>query len=186
MLTSNYYNIRFNNRHHTSNYTNNNNSVNNVISGLKQFRFPNGNFSTGNTFYQYGGGDVLFGAMPKNVVYSTNGNVKNSDMAIGFDGSNTPASIDDYKLIEPIDNCSIITVTYSSRDNTIIRDFTIKNNNNNEIIINGVGLFGVFTYYTSSSYSIDLPLLYREVFASPITVPAGASFIYRLETTEGE
>ena len=65
--------------------------------------------------------------------------------------------------------------------------FTIKNNNNTEIIINGVGLFGLFNLdFTGGSYYFNLPLLYREVFASPITVPANSSFIYRLEITVGE
>lgn len=183
MLTTNYYNMKFNNRLYTSDHYSSN-YVTEVISGLKQFRYPNGEFSVGNSNFHYGGGDVLFGAMPKEVIYNANGNVTSKNMAIGFDGSNTPASIDDYALIEPINNCSVVTVTYSRRDNTIIRDFTIKNNNNTEIIINGVGLFGTFTYYTGTTKK--LVLLYREVFASPITVPAGASFIYRLETTEGE
>lgn len=184
MLTTNYYNMKFNNRLYTSSHYSSNTYVENVIGELKQFRYANGDFSTGESYKHYGGGDVLFGAMPKEVEYNINGNSTSKNMVIGFDGSNTPASIDDYKLIEPIQNCSIITVTYSGSGNTIIRDFTIKNNNNSEIIINGVGLFGCFSYYTGTMK--NLALLYREVFASPITVPAGASFIYRLETTEGE
>lgn len=184
MLTTNYYNMKFNNRLYTSDHYSNSTFVTNVIEENKQFRYSNGDFSTGTSNLHYGGGDVLFGAMPRNVYYSTNGNSTTNNMAIGFDGSNTPASIDDYALIEPIQNCSIVTVTYSRSNNTIIRDFTIKNNNSSEIIINGVGLFGCFSYYTGSIK--NLALLYREVFASPITVPAGASFIYRLETTEGE
>lgn len=184
MLTTNYYNMKFNNRLYTSNQYSSNTTVTNVIEGNKQFRYSNGDFSVGTSYLHYGGGDVLFGAIPEKITYSTNGNSTSVNMAIGFDGSNTPASIDDYALIEPIRNCSIVTVTYSRRDNTIIREFTIKNNNSFEIIINGVGLFGCFSYVTSSVK--NLPLLYREVFASPITVSAGASFIYRLETTEGE
>ena len=184
MLTTNYYNMKFNNRLYTSSHYSNNTYVDSVIAGSKQFRYTNGEFSTGYSKEYYGGGDIIFGSMPKEVIYDANGNGTSKSMAIGFDGSNTPPSIDDYALIEPIGNCSVVTVTYSIRDNTIIRDFTIKNNNNAEIIINGVGLFGTFTYYTGTTRK--LVLLYREVFASPITVPAGASFIYRRETTEGE
>ena len=184
MLTTNYYNMKFNNRLYTSSHYSSYTYADNMIPENKQFRYTNGEFSTGSSLLYYGGGDIIFGSMPKEVIYDANGNSTSKGMAIGFDGSNTPASIDDYALIEPIENCSVVTVTYSRRDNTIIRDFTIKNNNNAEIIINGVGLFGTFTYYTGSSRK--LVLLYREVFTSPITVPAGASFIYRLETTEGE
>ena len=60
-----------------------------------------------------------------------------------------------------------------------------QNNNNTEMIIKGVGLFGNFGMY-KKNLSHTLPLLYREVFTSPITIPAGSSFIYRLETTVGE
>ena len=183
MLTTNYYNMKFNNRLYTSR-VGGSISVTQKINSSKQFRYPNGDFSTGISNYHYGGGDVLFGAMPDDVIYRETGQSVSQNLTIGFDGSNTPASIDDYKLINPIHNCSIIAVSYSISGNTIIRDFTIKNNNNAEIIINGVGLVGSFTYITSNTK--NLVLLYREVFASPITIPAGSSFIYRLETTEGE
>lgn len=92
-------------------------------------------------------------------------------------------------MIEPILNCKIITTSFTKIDNKYVREFTIKNNNNTEITINGVGLFGSFGIdrsNNSSTEKLSLPLLYREVFASTITVPAGSSFIYRLEITAGE
>lgn len=188
MLTTNYYNMKYNNRLHTSAQTTGRDypTIEREFSDLKQFRSADGTFLTGGTM-SYGGGDILFGVIPKNPIYNVSPTSVKGNFAIGFDGSNTPASIDDYKLIEPILNCGIIAVTYNKIDNTIIRDFTIKNNNGNEIIINGVGLFGLFSLdYTDGGYYFNLPLLYREVFASPITVPANSSFIYRLEITVGE
>ena len=188
MLTTNYYNIKYNNRLHTSAHSKGSGypDISRIFDDLKQYRSADGNFSTGGAM-SYGGGDILFGVIPKTPTYNTSPTSVHENFCIGFDGSNTPASIDDYKLIEPILNCEIIAVTYNKIDNTIIRDFTIKNNNGNEIIINGVGLFGLFSLdYTGGGYYFNLPLLYREVFASPITVPANSSFIYRLEITAGE
>ena len=93
-------------------------------------------------------------------------------------------------MIDPILNCTLISTAYSLINNTLVREFTIRNDNNTEITVNGVGIFACFgcsiENANSSSTKLMLPLCYREVFASPITVPAKASIIYRLETTEGE
>lgn len=189
MLTTNYYNVKYNNRLYTSLHSKGTGypDTEKKFNDLKQYRLSDGNYSTGGGM-SYGGGDILFDVIPKNPIYNTSPRSVETNFAIGLDGSNTPASIDDYKLIEPILNCEIITVTYKKIDNTIIRDFTIKNNNNTDIIINGVGLFGLFNLDCTGAnyYSFNLPLLYREVFTSPITVPSNLSFIYRLEITAGE
>ena len=191
MLTTNYYNMKYNNRLFKSPYLSGssypyyfqNSSL--VLNGMKQIRYVNGNYSVGDSD-MYGGCDVLFGSIPHSVEYNSSGKRICNAFAIGFDGSDSPATIDDFKLIEPILNCSIVSSTYNIINNTIIQEITIKNNNNTEIIIKGVGLFGVFSYDKPNSSTYNLPLLYREVFTSPITVPSGSSFIYRLETTEGE
>ena len=194
MLTTNYYNLKSNNQLMSRAYSNSSGSGNNITTlfkdvPFKQLHYPDGTFNTGYVAYSYGYGDVLFDGTPSSTIYAPVGEKVTYSFAIGFDGSNTPASIDDYKLIEPILNCKIISTVFTKIDNKYVREFTIQNNNNTEITINGVGLFGHFGYDRakySSGDKISLPLLYREVFASPITIPAGSSFIYRLEITEGE
>ena len=191
MLTTNYYNMKYNNRLYKSPYLSGSSypfyfqdsAV--VLNGSKQIHYVNGNYSVGDES-MYGGCDVLFDSIPHTIEYNSSGKQIKNAFAIGFDGSDSPATIDDFKLVDPILNCSIVSVTYNIIDNTIIKEITVKNNNNTEIIIKGVGLFGVFSYDKAGSRVYNLPLLYREVFASPITVQAGSSFIYRLETTEGE
>lgn len=193
MLTTNYYNLKSNNQLMARTYSNSSGGTNyatlftNVP--FKQIHYPDGSFNTGYVVYSYGHGDVLFDGTVSHTTYAPAGEKVKYSFAIGFDGSNTPASIDDYKLIEPILNCTIIATTFTKIDNKYVREFTIQNNNNTEITINGVGLFGHFGFdrvNQSSGDKISLPLLYREVFASPITVPAGSSFIYRLEISIGE
>ena len=194
MLTTNYYNFKSNNQLVSRAYTHSSGYPSKVTTlftndSFKEFHYPDGSYNTGYIVYSYGYGDVLFDGSPVNTTYAPSGERVAHCFAIGFDGSNTPASINDYKLIEPILNCKIITTTFAKIDNKYVREFTIQNNNNTEITINGVGLFGSFgadrsTY--SSAEKVSLPLLYREVFASPITVPASSSFIYRLEISIGE
>ena len=188
MLTTNYYNMKYNMRLYKQAYIGGSyDSVQDpylLFDDIKQLHYVNGNYETGNRS-MYCGTDILFDVIPYETIYETKGSASGYNFAIGFDGSDTPATIDDFKLIEPISNCSIISTAYNKIDNTIIREITIKNNNNTEIIIKGVGLFGNFGMYKKSLFQ-NLPLLYREVFTSPITVSAGSSFIYRLETTEGE
>lgn len=191
MLTTNYYNMKYNNRLYKSPHLNGSSypyyfqpSVS-VFDASKQIRYVNGNYSVGNA-NMYGGCDVLFDSIPYTIEYNSSGKQIKNAFAIGFDGSDSPATIDDFTLVDPILNCSIVSVTYNIINNTIIKEITVKNNNNTEIIIKGVGLFGVFSYDGTGSQVYNLPLLYREVFTSPITVSAGASFIYRLETTVGE
>ena len=194
MLTTNYYNFKSNNQLMSRAYTNSNGYPSNITTlfknvPFKQLHYPDGSYNTGYIAYSYGYGDVLFDGTPSSTTYAPSGEKVLHCFAIGFDGSNTPASIDDYKLIEPILNCNIITTTFTKIDNKYVREFTIKNNNNTEITINGVGLFGSFgadrSNYSSGD-KVSLPLLYREVFASSITVPSKSSFIYRLEITVGE
>lgn len=194
MLTTNYYNLKSNNQLMSRAYANSSGYPNNITTlfkdvPFKQLHYPDGSYNGGYLVYSYGYGDVLFDGTPVNTIYASSGEKVAHCFAIGFDGSNTPTSIDDYKLIEPILNCKVIATTFTKIDNKYVREFTIKNNNNTEITINGVGLFGSFgadrsTY--SSGEKVSLPLLYREVFASSITVPVQSSFIYRLEITIGE
>lgn len=194
MLTTNYYNLKSNNQLISRAYTNSSGYPNNITIlfkdvPFKHLHYSDGSANTGYIAYSYGYGDVLFDGTPANTTYASSGEKVKHCFAIGFDGSNTPASIDDYKLIDPILNCNVIATTFTKIDNKYVREFTIKNNNSTEITINGVGLFGCFgpdrSSY-SSAEKVSLPLLYREVFTSPITVPAGSSFIYRLEITAGE
>ena len=191
MLTTNYYNMKYNNRLYKSPYLSGssypfifqNSAL--ELNGSKQIRYVNGNYSVGDES-MYGGCDVLFDSIPHTIEYNSSGKQSKNVFAIGFDGSDSPATIDDFKLVDPILNCSIGSVSYNIINNTFIKEITVKNNNNTEIIIKGVGLFGVFSYDKTESRAYNLPLLYREVFTSPVTVQAGSSFIYRLETTEGE
>ena len=179
MLTTNYYNLRENNRMCSGGSYSYESTV--KINKLKQFRDVNGNYLQTNTQYA-GSSDPIFGNLPRyDIKYNANKSMS-SRLSLGFDGSNQPATIDDYKLIEPIADMSILSTNYDYNHGTIIHEYTIKNTGN-EAIINGVGLFGCFSNPTSEVHSI---LLYREVFASPITIPANSPFIYRLEITVGE
>ena len=134
MLTTNYYNLKHNNRQFAPYIKSGSLNVNQKLYGLKQFSYVDGSFSLGN-FNQYGGPDIIFGCIPYETGYQPNGETSKKIFAIGFDGSNTPASIDDYKLINPITNCSIQNIVNSISGNTVIREFTIRNDNNTEIII---------------------------------------------------
>ena len=193
MFTRNYYKLKKNNKLRSRVFYRRNSFDQNVVLisdvSFEQLRYPNGNYGTG-TEYHYGYSDPLFTACDFLPKYNAEPISETTVFTIGFDGSNTPASIDDYKLIDPILNCTIISTVYSLINNTLVREFTIRNDNNTEIIINGVGIFACFGRSieepNSSTTTLNLPLCYREVFTSPITVPAKASFIYRLETTEGE
>ena len=71
MLTKNYYNVKYNNRLHTSAHSKGTSypDVEKIFNDLKQYRLPDGNYSTGGVM-SYGGGDILFGVIPKNTIYN--------------------------------------------------------------------------------------------------------------------
>ena len=100
-----------------------------------------------------------------------------------FDSSNEPAKIEDFKAIEPIENISFISQTSGIVGNNAKYYFTFKNNNAAEITINSIEIFG-----SASANSRTAPtfLLYREVFDSPLVVPAQGVFLYTMEITTGD
>ena len=102
-----------------------------------------------------------------------------------FDSSNEPAKIEDFKAIEPIENISFISQEVGIIGNNAKYYFTFKNNNNTEITINSIEIFGTAEYGTSLQND-PVFLLYREVFDAPLVVPAQGVFLYTMEITTGD
>lgn len=106
---------------------------------------------------------------------------------INFDSSNEPATINDFKSIEPIENIALISQTIGDINNDTKYFYTFKNNNQTDITINSVEIFGTAEKQRVSDDYKSAPsfLLYREVFDAPLIVPAQGVFIYTMEITTG-
>ena len=113
----------------------------------------------------------------------TNGNSDYPNSFFGFDASNEPAKIEDFKAIEPIEHISFVSQEVGIVGNNAKYYFTFKNDNTTEITINSVEIFGTGAGVTSSSSPVFL--LYREVFDAPLVVPAQGVFLYTMEITTG-
>lgn len=107
---------------------------------------------------------------------------------INFDSSNELATINDFKAIEPIENITLISQTIGDVNNDTKYFYTFKNNNNTDITINSVEIFGTAEKERLSDDYKSMPsfLLYREVFDAPLIVPAQGVFLYTMEITTGD
>lgn len=149
--------------------------------------------NTYNTTYNYR--DVSFGLIhavkqvstfdvSQNSGDDTNSIVSKSNGGVYFGSGNTPATIDDYKLSGDV----IQNITTSYVENSIYEEdgsagtlsytYTITNNNDTEITIGEVALFGEAYWQTASSsnsatYTHFFYLFERTALESPVTIPAG-------------
>ena len=114
----------------------------------------------------------------------TNGDADYPFSFFGFDASNEPAKIEDFKAIEPIEHISFVSREVGIVGNNAKYYFTFKNDNTTEITINSVEIFGTGAAITSINSPVFL--LYREVFDAPLVVPAQGVFLYTMEITTGD
>lgn len=96
-----------------------------------------------------------------------------------FGSGNAPATVDDYKLsgdvIQNITYSSISEHSFAEDGSSSIasRTYTITNNNDTDITIGEVGIFGESYYPTSSTkYSHYFIMFERTALDNPITIPA--------------
>lgn len=116
-----------------------------------------------------------------NLANSSNSNA--FGYGVFFGSGNEPVTVDDYKLSGDV----VSGYTYSYKANStyaadgsngiVQYDYTITNNNDTEITIGEVAIFGEATWQTSSSsstrYTHHYYMFERTALETPITIPAG-------------
>lgn len=116
-----------------------------------------------------------------NLANSSNSNT--FGYGVFFGSGNEPVTVDDYKLSGDV----VSGYTYSYKVNStyaadgsngiVQYDYTITNNNDTEITIGEVAIFGEATWQTSSSsstkYTHHYYMFERTALETPITIPAG-------------
>lgn len=120
--------------------------------------------------------------IPSNKIAST-AKLYPSSLAILFGSGTTPVAIDDYNLEQPISNIEYTAIDNNYTENSFTITITAHNLNSSEISVSEVCFFGNMA--PAGFYSQIVSALYREVFDSPITVPADGyfKFSYTIQMT---
>lgn len=99
---------------------------------------------------------------------------------IVFGSGTTPPSLSDYTIESVISNISFLGSYVGGSDTQKTFTYSYQNNNGSEITINEVCIFGGVGGIGSYQNVVYSPTCatYREVFSTPLVVPAGGTFDY--------
>lgn len=121
--------------------------------------------------------------LSNNNVSSTTNSYANN-LFLVFGSGTTPVTINDYNLEKPISNLEFIDISNTYTEDSFTITITGHNLNAEEITVSEMCFFGCITV---KGYTNRVSALYREVFDSPITVPADGyfKFSYTVQMTIG-
>lgn len=118
-----------------------------------------------------------------NIVSSTTSSYA-TNLYLVFGSGTTPVTIDDYNIESPILNLEFSKISNTCTEDSFTITITGHNLNDEEITVSEMCFFGCIGP-DESKYRLSA--LYREVFDSPITVPADGyfKFSYTIQMTIG-